>query len=140
MKVKHLPATPAFVKIVDVLSYQREIRNELCHRGDRSMRGIGFRAQYSRPTPFVPTPDERWITLKGSRVCQFRRMEVFPEAGLLVAEGGYATFRGYARSGENDDPCRSPQRIDNLSVHAAHPPGVLRIWHTHHARAVTTCI
>ncbi len=95
-----------FVQVIDVLGDERELRDVVCHGGDRAMGGVGLCVEDRRSPPFVPAPHQCGVAFEGVRRREFGGVKLFPKTGLFVAEGRDTALGGDAGAGEDGDAGR----------------------------------
>jgi len=103
MQMQHRRAAGALVQVVDVLGHQGELGDAACELRDGAMRRIWLGAPDGGAAPLVPAPHKAGIAIERCGRGEFGRIEICPQAGLAVAEGGDAAFLGYTGPREDHD-------------------------------------
>ncbi len=110
VKLDHTVAPGTLVQVVDVLSHERQSRDEVRELCERQVAGIGFGFRNEVAAPAIPAPDQHRVHEECIRGGQVLGPVPGPEPFLGIAKGRYAAFRGDAGACQYADMARIPER------------------------------
>lgn len=121
VKLKHRRASGTLMQTIDILSDERDSRQQTLKGCYRQVGGVGARRRQQRSSPLVPIPDELRIPLEGFGGCKVFGPVAGPQTRLGLPKGRHATFRGNASSRQEDRVPRCRQGISDSLWQLEHP-------------------
>jgi hypothetical protein len=92
MQMNHILAACSFMKVINILGDDCQLRYMLGKLSDSEMCPIWLRLDHLASTPLIPSPTKRWVGSERFAGRKLGGVEALPEARQRISEGWDAAF------------------------------------------------